>query len=90
MATFAHYCAPNDVNGNPRRVYALLEEGKIIAAWDEGYLGSDAVPGIWRRDAYNAPRVEVSATKYRKILKEFPSPDWAHDVPGFSYLRSMI
>lgn len=88
-----HLCSllcPNDVNGNPRRIYVLLEdEGAIVAVWDEGYMGSHAVPGVWREDAYNAPRVYISGKEYRRILKEFPSPQWAHDVPGFSHLRAM-
>lgn len=84
---FKHYCAPNDVNGNPRRVYVLVDDGDNIAAWDEGYLGSDAVPGVFRDAAYNAERVNCSATMYRKLCK-LPSPKWAHDIPGYEHLRT--
>jgi hypothetical protein len=40
MATIFHYCANNDVNGNPQRLYALIDDNEdILAVWDEGYLG---------------------------------------------------
>ncbi len=36
--------APNDVNGNPRRVYVVFnEDGTIAHAVDEGYAGSGAL-----------------------------------------------
>lgn len=32
-----HFCAANDVNGNPQRCYVLVDEdGRNLAAWDEG------------------------------------------------------
>lgn len=38
------YCAKNDVNGNPRRVYVIRnEDGDIVATADEGYIGVAAV-----------------------------------------------
>ena len=84
---FKHLCAVNDVNGNPRRVYALIDEdGYYLAAWDEGYHGSDAVPGVWREAAYNAPREKISVKEYRRILREVPSPKWAHEVKGYAHL----
>jgi len=86
MATIKHYCATNCVNGNPRRVYVLFFDGEPIAAWDEGYSGSDAVPGIWRRQAYEAKRINCSARKYKQLLK-LPSPAYAYEVKGYSHLR---
>jgi hypothetical protein len=89
MTTFWHYCATNDKNGNPRRVYVLADEdGTQLAAWDEGYLGSDAVPGIWRRMAYEADRINVSARDYRRLLRTLPSPAWASEVPGYAHLAT--
>jgi hypothetical protein len=88
LCCIKHMCADNDHNGNPRRVYALIdEEGYYLAAWDEGYRGSDAVPGEWRRAAYHAERARISVREYSRILREVPSPDYAHDVPGYSHLR---
>lgn len=86
--TIHHFCALNDYNGNPQRVYVLTNsEGKSIAAWDEGYLGDHAVPGIWRKEAYAANRISVSVKEYKSILRQFPSYIWAEDVPGYSHLR---
>jgi len=84
-----HYCAPNDYNGNPQRVYVLVVDGENVAAWDEGYYGHQAVPGIWRDAAYNADRIKCSVTKYKQLLRKLPSPEWAHDVPGYSHLRPL-
>ena len=89
MAKIEHYCAPNDVNGNPQRAFVLINpEGEQVAAWDEGYLGDHAVPGIWRRAAYAADRINVSARDYRRLLKSLPSPAWASEVPGYAHLAS--
>jgi hypothetical protein len=63
MAQFIHYCAQNDRNGNPQRCYVLLDpdDNTPIAAWNEGYYGHDAVPGVWRRDAYHAERITAQS-----------------------------
>jgi hypothetical protein len=92
MAQFIHYCAQNDRNGNPQRCYVLLDpdDNAPIAAWNEGYYGHDAVPGVWRRSAYQAERIDCSVRKYKELLRTLPSPNWAHDVPGYSHLRSLI
>lgn len=88
MATIIHACADNDYNGNPQRVYLLTDDaGLILASWNEGYLGHQAVPGPWRKDAYNALRTEISVDSYHWILANTPSPAWAHEVPGYSHLR---
>ena len=87
-----HLCTNNDHNGNPRRLYVLTdwETGEPIAAWDEGYLGHDAVPGPWRESAYAADRTEISVTNYNKLKRSLPSPDYAYDVPGYSHLRESV
>lgn len=88
MVNILHLCAKNDVNGNPRRLFVLSnEEGKFIAAWDEGYKGSDAVPGIWRKDAYLSQRLDIPTAQYNKLLRTLPSPDHAYEVEGYSHLR---
>lgn len=91
MARIIHACADNDVNGNPQRLYLLTDEsGLILASWDEGYLGHHAVPGPWRKDAYNAERTEISADSYRWILENTLHPQWAHEVRGYEHLREWV
>lgn len=86
-----HLCTTNDNNGNPRRLFVLSnEEGEFIAAWDEGYKGSDAVPGPFRKQAYLAQRHDIKATEYNRLKRTLPSPDWAHEVPGYAHLLSEV
>jgi hypothetical protein len=82
-----HYCAKNDVNGNPQRAYVLIDEEGPIAVWDEGYYGSDAVPGDFRSMARDAERQEISVRRYKKLLSKLPSPDYAYQVKGYAHLR---
>ena len=87
---FKHYCAINDFNGNPRRCFVLIDDdGTPKAVWDEGYYGSDAVPGIWRKHAYNSERIDCSVRFYHKLLKSLPSPAWASQVPGWEHLADL-
>jgi hypothetical protein len=88
MPNILHLCAKNDTNGNPRRAYVLSnEEGQYVAIWDEGYKGSDAVPGEFRDAAYLSQRFDVTVTEYNKLLRRLPSPDYAYQVEGYSHLR---
>jgi hypothetical protein len=67
--------ATNDPNGNPRRCYVLFNpDGRPMAAWDEGYYGSDAVPGELRQQAYDAPIIHVPVREYLNWLAQLPSP----------------
>jgi hypothetical protein len=50
------------------------DEGKFIAAWDEGYHGYNAVPEPLRNDAHMSQRFDVSVTKYKTLLRTLPSP----------------
>ena len=75
MTSIQHFCAQNDINGNPRRIYVASFEGEQVAAWDEGYLGSDAVPGSLRRMAYESERIGCTVKQYNQ-LKKLPSPDF--------------
>lgn len=90
---FQHLCASNDPDGNPRRLYVLVDEelptATRVAAWDEGYAGHLAVPGIWREHAYNAERMDITVSLYKELRRILPSPQWAHEVPGFSHLREL-
>ncbi len=55
--------AVNDINGNPRRLFVLLENGIVKRVVDEGYRG---IP----REFINYPivAVDVTPTEYRKWL----------------------
>jgi hypothetical protein len=65
-----HLAAPNDVNGNPRRVYVAIRGGAIVGAWDEGYAGWGAVPaGPLRELARIVERIPTTPGAYRAILK---------------------
>lgn len=90
MPQIIHYCAENDHNGNPQRVYVMIDDGEQIAQWDEGYYGFHAVPGPWRDDAYRAERIKISVKEYKRILRQIPTYQWAHDVPGYSHLRQPV
>lgn len=88
IMSIQHLCTHNDRNGNPRRLYVLVnEDNQRVAAWDEGYLGHHAVPGIFRDAAYNAERLNIKPGLYYELRRMLPSPDWAHDVPGYEHLR---
>lgn len=41
--TIIHLCAPNDRNGNPRRIFLVMAGGEVLHAIDEGYRGFGAV-----------------------------------------------
>jgi len=88
MTNILHVCAKNDVNGNPRRAYVLSnDEGAYVAIWDEGYKGSDAVPGDFRDAAYLSQRFDVTVTEYKQLLRRLPSPKYAYQVQGYEHLR---
>ena len=75
MFPILHMCANNDYYGNPQRLYVMSDdEGKFIAAWDEGYEGYNAVPEPLRDEAHMAQRFNVSVTKYKTLLRTLPSP----------------
>lgn len=65
--------AGNDANGNPRRVFVLLENNTITKVWDEGYQGSQAVPQeyqhILRENGYDT--FDTTPKQYRDLLKRF-------------------
>lgn len=65
-----HWHATNDVNGNPRRAFAIFDplSGHLIAAFDEGYHGTRAVPSyVWDNGSFIG-RVSVPVKEYRRIL----------------------
>lgn len=43
-----HLCAKNDVNGNPRRCFVVLDaRGRTVETIDEGYAGEGALYSRW-------------------------------------------
>lgn len=61
-----HLSATNDVNGNPRRVYAVYSAtGVILDVIDEGYEGK----GKYRNaDLIELPAVVITPAEYREWL----------------------
>lgn len=71
--TIMHLAAPNDANGNPRRLFLVqdITEVEMPRAYDEGYYGSDAVPAEIRADARDLGRFEVTPRTYRDTLRRW-------------------
>jgi hypothetical protein len=68
--TVLHFTAPNDRNGNPRRLWAAFTPaGQLVNAWDEGYLGSHAIPAAIRHKAATCYAIPVSAATYSAMLR---------------------
>ena len=62
------YRAPNDKNGNPRRIYVVYgADESIIVTVDEGYMGNSALPLQYQ----TLPKIDVDsiAETYRSFLK---------------------
>jgi hypothetical protein len=75
-------CAKNDRNGNPRRVYILLDsEGEIVRAVNEGYLGSGALDGILDPSVNRSLIRDFSTTpaEYRRLLREYGRGNVPHN-----------
>ncbi len=64
--------APNDANGNPRRLYVFYGRGTgtLIGIHDEGYAGKPrAKAGI---DILELDGFEIIAAKYRELKRRIP------------------
>lgn len=58
--------APNDANGNPRRAWFLLNDfGLVTEVFEEGYVGTNAVPTKYEDARLSAPHINVSAKEYK-------------------------
>jgi hypothetical protein len=61
--------AGHDRNGNPRRVFVVLNEhSDIVAAYDEEYRGKGALPEELR--GVNYPTLATTPGEYRQLVKE--------------------
>jgi len=62
--------ACNDKNGNPRRVFVVLNDERVVEAIDEGYDGNSDLtrkyPGV--NVVFYA---EISPREYRSLLKDY-------------------
>ena len=69
-----HLCTKNDANGNPRRAWAEFNDhGMILNFFEEGYVGSAALPDRLRERRYSAPSIQVPPSEWnswRKAAKE--------------------
>lgn len=67
--TYLRLKAPNDRNGNPRRVFLVYGVDKyvnLVATVDEGYAGDAEVRKRWP-NAKSMGDIEVSASTYREF-----------------------
>ena len=66
---YIHLITKHDVNGNPRRLYLVLDDlGIPVDAIDEGYAGSRNVRNKYP-NVVDGPRIVVTPTEYRGWLK---------------------
>jgi hypothetical protein len=66
-----HLNAPNDVNGNPRRLYYVLDlSTKEEMVYDGGYVGFMGIPEHIRTNFFALPDMKISASEYKRFLKE--------------------
>lgn len=77
-----HYAAPNDRNGNPRRVFVVRrmsrgsDYAEVVAVLDEGYAGSNFVhtirprlPAAWANVTFDPVRVNIPPREYLRLRR---------------------
>lgn len=67
-----HLKAPNDPNGNPRRLFVVVHPQKgIVLTVDEGFAGIHSLvavaPELRRHEPITLP---IDASTYRKLLRD--------------------
>ncbi len=68
--TLLHFVSKNDAFGNPRRLWAHFDEaGHLLATFDEGYKGFQAVPIELREKAKSCYAIQVGVKTYHSLLK---------------------
>lgn len=63
--------AGNCANGNPRRVFVYIVDGVVMAAYDEGYAGQQAIPDNLR-GLYKGTTFITTPAQYRELLRDHP------------------
>ena len=62
--------APNDANGNPRRLFLVLKpRGIVEAIIDEEYSGTGSLPSKYR-DSYGALTIDITTKQYNWYKKQ--------------------
>lgn len=65
---YQHLTADNDTNGNPRRLYLVIDhDGAMVAAIDEGYLGKGAIAGY--DGLRELPELKITPRQYRDLRR---------------------
>lgn len=71
---YQHLKAENDANGNPRRLYLIInEKGVVLNALDEGYVGKwilDRAGYDWE-DMIELPDINITVTEYNNIKRTY-------------------
>jgi hypothetical protein len=72
-----HFAAPNDIGGNPRRLYVVYNSGSVVGHVDEGYEGiGSLLSTIWGAEVgkvlqrVTSARVYISASEYQRLRGE--------------------
>ena len=65
--TTIRFDAGSDTNGNPKRVYVVLEAGDIVATYKEEYDGVKAITNKHHRRAYNGLTFATTTADYRSL-----------------------
>ena len=71
--TVINMCAPNDVNGNPRRLFVVLDEEGVQWIIDEGYAGDGGLKHWAEQTGHRIGypvRINVTASEYVSWRKE--------------------
>ena len=69
MLIAIHLNAGNDRNGNPRRIYLVLDEdARVVNALDESYRGRDALDSVYVGCPVSA-ELEITPREYRALLR---------------------
>ena len=65
--------APHDVNGNPRRVYAVYNiAGGMYGVYDEGYNGLNVLPEYILNDtSHRLPDLDITVRQYKVLLENY-------------------
>lgn len=65
-----HLAAPNDANGNSRRVYVVFDdEADVIAVVDEGYRGTGALKDAGFEGIHVSGKFATTPGEYRNLIK---------------------
>ena len=69
--TTIRFDAGHDTNGNPRRVFVVLEGGDIVTTYKEEYNSVKAIKNPFHRRAYNGLTFETTTAEYRALVKAY-------------------